>query len=165
MSLKNITKDLGVKNCLYCDTELVFNIRRSGREHCNDSCKRKHENGIGDIVNCLECGTEFVKTRKDKRFCKGSCATRYRSDAGPRQRKYSNRFRDPKLGQSTMEFRKEVREFFKKCKAKKWKLGETDLFQILDYYAQRFPGPGNRSSADENEYIRMVIKLKTDLNL
>jgi hypothetical protein len=164
MNLKNTTNNSSiteVKNCLYCDTPLVFNIRRSVREHCNDSCKRKHENGIGQITNCLECGTEYIKTRKDKKFCTAACATRYRTGAGPRQRQFANRFRD----QSAMAFREEVRQFFKRCAAKQWKLGESDLFQIFDYYAEKFPGPGNRTFANEEEYIRMVIKLKTSLKL
>jgi hypothetical protein len=126
---------------------------------CNKTCKHRFEHEIGSISQCLHCGNNFIKTRKDKVYCSNGCA---QYDQKIKKGTLTKRYKEVA---ETSGFTLEVREFFLQCKEKKWMLTRGDILKLVNFYSEKFPTRYNHDSLTEDDYITMVLKLKYKLKI
>jgi DNA-directed RNA polymerase subunit RPC12/RpoP len=112
------------------------------------------------LFKCLNCGTEFIKSRKDKMCCSKYCSVRFYYKINKKEilDKVNNDAisRFIKENKSNKEIVEDLLQDFKR---KSWYVDSTDIFRLIDVYDRVFPEKFLPNKEPQLIFIKMVAEL------
>jgi hypothetical protein len=171
-----------MKECKNCDAELKKGRSKFCSSKCNINYNRRLKyNGGQDfasktiISKCINCGGEYIKTRRDKLSCSSSCSTSFTNGYKNHLNMYPSTTREEYIeirkekliypSRNNTELRETIRKFFLRCQSKRWIVDREDLVYILNVYSDIFDQPQEMVGKLEDNYIKMVLAIKNKLKL
>jgi hypothetical protein len=158
--------------CEWCEKE--FSKIRKTAKYCSQDCnakawyKRHKERGYVKkekkpkikvrkeivIENCVVCGAEFRKTRKDKTTCGRSCSNKlhYLKKTGALAETYKT---SNVVGK--VDIANEIEPYLLDWKRRRFFLNEMDLFRVIDLWDKLYPSKFISENIDKTEMFEGMI--------